>query len=74
MLVLLEHLAFWKDLADDPTSQFFGKVDLDQIALVGHSRGGGALAVAALLNNLSYDPDNAEVRFDYGFNFSNCTL
>jgi len=66
--LLLEHLAFWQDLADDPVSQFFGKVDLDQIALVGHSRGGEAITVAALFNNLPYYPDDANVEFDYGFN------
>lgn len=36
--------------------------------MVGHSRGGEAIAVAALFNNLAYYPDNAEVRFDDGFN------
>ncbi len=66
--LLLEHLAFWQDLAGDPTSQFFGKVDLDQIALIGHSRGGEAIAVAALFNNLPNYPDDANIEFDYGFN------
>ena len=66
--LLLEHLAFWQGLADDPTSQFFGKVDLEQIALIGHSRGGEAITVAALFNNLPYYPDNAKVKFNYGFN------
>ena len=66
--LLLEHLAFWQGLADDPASYFFGRVDLNQIALVGHSRGGEAIAVAALFNNLPYYPDNAKIKFDYGFN------
>ena len=66
--LLLEHLAFWRDLVTDPASQFFGKVDLDQIVLIGHSRGGEAIAVAALFNNLPNYPDDANVKFDYGFN------
>ena len=66
--LLLEHLAFWQDLAANTDSGFYGIVDLDRIALIGHSRGGEAVAVAALFNTLPYYPDDASVVFDYGFN------
>jgi dienelactone hydrolase len=65
--LLLEHLAVWRDWNGDPGSPFYHKVDLDRIALVGHSRGGQAVAVAAAFNDLPCSPDDASLRFDYGF-------
>ena len=65
--LLLEHLSVWRDWSADADSLFYGKVDLDRIALIGHSRGGEAVAVAAAFNELGYYPDDASVRFDYGF-------
>jgi dienelactone hydrolase len=46
---------------------FAGKVDLGRIGLIGHSRGGEAVAVAAAFNTLPHYPDDASVLFDYGF-------
>ena len=46
---------------------FRGKVDMSRIGLIGHSRGGEAVAVAAAFNRLPYYPDDATVPFDYGF-------
>jgi hypothetical protein len=66
--LLLEHLRVWRDWNATPDNPFYQKVDLDNVALMGHSRGGEAVAVAAAFNNLPYYPDNATVRFDYGFN------
>ena len=34
---------------------------------MGHSRGGEAAATAAMFNRMQYYPDNADIRFDYGF-------
>ena len=65
--LLLEHLQTWRDWNSDPDSVFYQKVDLDHVALIGHSRGGEAVAVAAAFNDLPYYPDDAAVRFDYGF-------
>jgi hypothetical protein len=48
-LVILEHIAFWGVLnGSDPL--FKGKVDLTQIALIGHSRGGEAVVSAQKSN------------------------
>ena len=66
--MLLEHLRLWRQWNQDPTSRFHDKVDLDRVALIGHSRGGEAVAIAALFNRLPFYPDDARVAFDYGFN------
>jgi predicted dienelactone hydrolase len=66
--LLLEHLAQWRDWSRDPAHRLFGKVDMERIALIGHSRGGEAVAVAAAFNRLAQHPDDANQRFDFGFN------
>jgi dienelactone hydrolase len=66
-VVLLEHLKAWRGFAGQAGNPFAGKVDLDRIALIGHSRGGEAVAVAAAFNRLPYDPDDGRVKLDYGF-------
>ncbi|MEA3439451.1 MAG: MFS transporter [Chloroflexota bacterium] len=66
--LLLEHLQVWRDWNATLNNPFFHKVDLDNVALIGHSRGGAAVAIAAAFNNLPNYPDDATVRFDYGFN------
>jgi dienelactone hydrolase len=65
--MLLAHFKQWKLWNASAGNPFFGKVDFDKLALVGHSRGGEAAAVAALFNRLSHDPDNAGFAFDCGF-------
>jgi dienelactone hydrolase len=65
--LLLEHLQQWREWNADARTPFYQKVDLDSIALVGHSRGGEAIVIAAAFNRLPYYPDDATVRFDYGF-------
>ena len=66
--LLLEHLAQWRDWSRDPGHRLFGKVDMDRIALIGHSRGGEAVAIAAAFNRLSHYPGDASLAFDYDFN------
>lgn len=65
--MLLEHLKLWRAWNNQAGNPFYTKVDLDNIALMGHSRGGEAAATAALFNKLSYDPEDASIRFNYGF-------
>jgi len=45
--VLLEHMRLWYRWNTDPTHPFYGKIDFDNLGLIGHSRGGEAAAIAA---------------------------
>jgi hypothetical protein len=65
--LLLEHLKQWREWNETKEHPLEGKVDLDRVALVGHSRGGEAVAIAAAFNRLPHFPDDATVAFDYGF-------
>ena len=65
--LLLEHLKAWQEWNRDPSSPFYGRVDMQNIALMGHSRGGEAAAIAAAFNDLSHYPDYANFEFDYHF-------
>jgi len=46
--LLLEHLRRWRTWNDSSGSPFYHKVDMGNIALMGHSRGGEAVALVAL--------------------------
>lgn len=65
--MLLQHLAAWKDFNRTAGNPFYRKVDMDRIALIGHSRGGEAVAHAAAFNRLDRYPDDANVEFHFGF-------
>ena len=66
-ILLLEHLRLFRTWNRDPRSPLYNRLDLDRVALIGHSRGGEAAAIAAAFNDLPYFPDNADYLFDYGF-------
>lgn len=66
--LMLEHLKVWREWNAEKGNTFHKKVDLDRISLIGHSRGGEAVSVAAAFNRLQLYPDDARVQFDYGFN------
>ncbi len=65
--LLLKHLEAFRGWNAASGNPFSGKVDLENIALIGHSRGGESVAHAASFNRLSHYPDDANVRFDFGF-------
>ena len=65
--MLLQHLKTWRRFNDSTAGPFAHKVDLTRIALMGHSRGGEAVAVAAAFNTLSHYPDDATIAFDFHF-------
>lgn len=65
--LLLKHLQLFKRWNAEAGNPFQGKVDMGHIALIGHSRGGEAVADAAAFNELEYYPDDATLKFDFGF-------
>jgi hypothetical protein len=65
--LLLKHLEAWKTFNDTADGPMFGRVDLNTIALMGHSRGGEAAATAAAFNRLKYYPDDFKQEFDFNF-------
>ncbi|HEY3488822.1 MAG TPA: hypothetical protein VGK27_01725 [Candidatus Deferrimicrobiaceae bacterium] len=65
--LLLQHLKVWELWNRDPGSGFHGKVDMDRIALIGHSRGGEAIAAAAAFNRMGRYPRNGNIPFDFHF-------
>ncbi len=66
-ILFLEHISAFRRWHSDPLSPVYGRVDLDKIAVVGHSRGGEAAAVSAAFNQMSVYPGNAHIALDYGF-------
>ena len=66
--LLLKHLQAWQRFNADPDGPFAGRVDMNNIALIGHSRGGEAVALAAAFNRLERYPDDASLEFDFNFN------
>ena len=48
--LILQHLQAWRGWNETPGNPFAGRIDLERVALVGHSRGGEAVAWAAHLN------------------------
>jgi dienelactone hydrolase len=66
--LLLKHLEVWKQFNETAGNQFFGKVDMNKLAVMGHSRGGEAAAHAAAFNKLKYYTDDFKQEFKFNFN------
>ena len=54
--LLLKHLEQWKKWNAGGEESLNGKVDMDNIVLIGHSRGGEAVSIAAAFNKLKRFP------------------
>lgn len=54
--LLLEHLQQFSHWNQAPESVFYGKVDMQRVGLIGHSRGGEAIVLAAKFAQLGYIP------------------
>ena len=65
--LLLKHLEQWQSWNSNSDHDLANKVDMENIMLVGHSRGGEAVSIAAAYNELPYFPDNAKEKFDFNF-------
>ncbi|MCX7746046.1 MAG: hypothetical protein N2645_04005 [Clostridia bacterium] len=65
--MLLKHLEIWKEWNQDAGNPFYQQIDMENIALIGHSRGGEAAAIAALFNQNQSWPEHSKVKFDERF-------
>ncbi len=65
--LLLEHLRQFHKWNTTEGHPFHQKIDTTNLALIGHSRGGEAVAHAAMFNTLPFYPDDASVAFDYNY-------
>ncbi|TYS70811.1 hypothetical protein FZC76_02635 [Sutcliffiella horikoshii] len=65
--LLLKHVELWQSWNEDKTHALYNRVDMDNIALIGHSRGGEAVSIAALFNELDRFPNNAKVSLNFDF-------
>ena len=63
---LLKHVQLFERFNQEAGNPFEGKVDTGNIVLIGHSRGGEAVANAAAFNELEYYPDDASLELDFG--------
>ncbi|MBI9051951.1 MAG: hypothetical protein JEZ00_21225 [Anaerolineaceae bacterium] len=66
--LLLQHLQQWRQWNKQKDTPFYQKVDLNQIALIGHSRGGEAVTEAVAFNTLGLYPDNGQITLPEPFN------
>lgn len=66
--MLLQHLLVWRTWNRTAGHPFYRKVDMDNLGLIGHSRGGEAAAIAGAFNRLKFYPDDADTAFDFDFN------
>lgn len=57
-ILMLRHLQIWRKWCQTQESPFFQKVDMNNIGLAGHSRGGEAVTVANLFNKTLHDKDD----------------
>lgn len=65
--LLLKHLEQWRQWNQQEAHPLFQKADLNRVVLMGHSRGGEAVAIAQVFNRLGHFPDNGQVVFDFNF-------
>ncbi|WP_160680415.1 hypothetical protein [Clostridium sp. C8-1-8] len=65
--LMLKHLDAWSSFNSDKSNPFYEKIDMENIALMGHSRGGDAVTTAALFNTLTKYPDNSDISFKFNY-------
>lgn len=66
-VLLLENMQLVENYNNNPNSFLYQKMDFNNIALAGHSRGGESVATAALFNSYDVNPDDGNIVFDYDF-------
>jgi dienelactone hydrolase len=63
----LEHLRLLQEIQGRDPEGPLGTLDFDRVALLGHSRGGEAAAIAARLNEVGRYPGDALIPVSFGF-------
>lgn len=66
-VLLLEHIGLLLDFNSETGNPLYRKIDPDNIAVAGHSRGGEMVATAYLFNDYDRYPENGTIRFDYNY-------
>ncbi len=64
-IALLRHLQRWRNWNGTSGHTFYNKIDMNNIGLAGHSRGGEAIIVAWLFNNTLHNPTDPDHNFDF---------
>ncbi|MBU5669847.1 MFS transporter [Peptoniphilus sp. MSJ-1] len=67
-VLLLENIKNISKRNRDESSVLYNRFDTSKIALMGHSRGAEAAAIAYNFNDLNLHPDNGNIKHDYNFN------
>ncbi len=65
--LILKHLEEWRAWNSKEGNAFYNKVDMDNIGLIGHSRGGPAVALASVINKHKRYHNDANIKFDFNF-------
>ena len=66
-VLLLEHIGLLLGYSADAESPLYQKIDPENIAIAGHSRGGEMVATAYLFNGYDRYPENGMIAFDYNY-------
>lgn len=67
-ILLLENMRLMESYNNDKNCSLYQKMDFNNIALAGHSRGGESVVTAALFNDYKNYPEDGNVTWDYNFN------
>lgn len=66
-IMILENIKSILEKSEEKNYCLYKKIDKNNIAIAGHSRGGESVATAYLFNSLSHYPDNGTKKFNYNF-------
>lgn len=66
-ILLLENIKQVLNYNKEETNPLYGKIDEENIALAGHSRGGESVSTAYLFNEYDVYPDNGNIKLNYNF-------
>lgn len=65
--VLLQHVIMLEQANENEQSPFYNKIEMDKVALIGHSRGGQAAALAAEFDQFYNEAHHEEISLEVDF-------